>query len=486
MRLHLVACLRLLAALGLILFGNSWARAQTVPRPARETARAPRPAQPELILAVALRANPLTAPYPIATNWQKGVVVLSGRVGTKQIHDAAIRTAIETGVRFRDDLVIDTGAAHAVALGAAGGVPAGSPSLAVSAPTPYIYPEPVMGWLDDPFFGLVPPIVSFPPWWRARTEPPAVVQPRRVEEAAGAGARREASHPTAAGPVGRIGNPPYEFGREPSAPNGPGSSGWQPLESSPIKGQIEIRVDELGQVFLRGIVASEEAGREIEQAARSVPGVTRVETEFEVQPRRAGSEAPPPPPQPMLVPEPPRSLPKAPAAPSARTRPDPVSAAPAALEPSDLTRRVVAALKRRTTTENMPIKVRSAGGTVTLSGQVPSAYEAMIAYRAAQQTPGVREIVDHLDFTVPDDDHPNPLVQKGRPEDVEPYLASQIRRHLGDLGQLDRVQARGIALELRGTLLNADDQDRLQAILRSMPLLKGFHLDPLFRTDQEK
>ena len=89
---------------------------------------------------------------------------------------------------------------------------------------------------------------------------------------------------------------------------------------------------------------------------------------------------------------------------------------------------------------------------VTLTGPVPSAYEAMIVYRAAQQTPGVKEIVDQLEFPVPDEDHPNPLVQQGRPEDVEPYLASQIRRHFGDLAQLDRIQARGNLLELRGTL----------------------------------
>ena len=55
-----------------------------------------------------------------------------------------------------------------------------------------------------------------------------------------------------------------------------------------------------------------------------------------------------------------------------------------------------------------------------LTGQVPSAYEAMIAYRAAQQTPGVREVVDRLEFVVPDEDHPNPLVQKGGPKTSSP------------------------------------------------------------------
>ena len=110
--------------------------------------------------------------------------------------------------------------------------------------------------------------------------------------------------------------------------------------------------------------------------------------------------------------------------------------------------------------------MRSADGTVTLTGKVPSAFEAMIAYRAAQQTPGVREIVDRLEFTVPDEDHPNPLLQRGRPEDLEPYLASQIRRHVGDLAHIDRIQASGDVIEIRGTLAEGQNRDRLLAILR--------------------
>ncbi len=140
-------------------------------------------------------------------------------------------------------------------------------------------------------------------------------------------------------------------------------------------------------------------------------------------------------------------------------------------------------LERRPIAAELPVKVRSADGVVTLSGQVPSAYEAMIVYRAAQQTPGVRDIIDRLEFTVPDEDHPNPLVQKGRPEDIEPYLASQIRRHVGDLAHIDRVQARGDLLELHGTTQNAADQERLQAILRSIPVLHGFRLETKFSAE---
>ena len=120
-----------------------------------------------------------------------------------------------------------------------------------------------------------------------------------------------------------------------------------------------------------------------------------------------------------------------------------------------LTRRVVSSLQRRPPAAELPVKVRSSNGVVTLAGHVPSAYEAMIVYRAAEQTPGVREVVDRLEFVVPDEDHPNPLLQKGRPEDLEPYLASQIRRHVGDLAHIDRIHARGDVLELRGSLLDA-------------------------------
>ena len=47
---------------------------------------------------------------------------------------------------------------------------------------------------------------------------------------------------------------------------------WRPLDVDPVKGQIEVSVDELGGVFLRGVVASEQAGREIEDAARQRSG----------------------------------------------------------------------------------------------------------------------------------------------------------------------------------------------------------------------
>ncbi|MHC5542143.1 hypothetical protein ACYOEI_28310, partial [Singulisphaera rosea] len=94
------------------------------------------------------------------------------------------------------------------------------------------------------------------------------------------------------------------------------------------------------------------------------------------------------------------------------------------------------------------------------------------------QTPGVRDVDDRLEFVVPDGERKNPLIQKGRPEDVEPYLVAQIRRQVGDLAHIDRVELRGETLELHGTVLRQEDRPRLDAILRSMPILRGFTLEP--------
>ncbi|MHB1561126.1 MAG: BON domain-containing protein, partial [Isosphaeraceae bacterium] len=161
------------------------------------------------------------------------------------------------------------------------------------------------------------------------------------------------------------------------------------------------------------------------------------------------------------------------------------AAAPAvaALDHQTLTRRVIEAMKRRPVVAGQPVQVRSAGDSVSLSGQVASAYEAMMAFRAAQQTPGVREVVDRLEFPVPDENHPNPLTRRGRPEDIEPYLAAQMARHLGDLAHVDTVKARGNHLEVRGTLLDAADQSRVLAILRSIPVLHGFTIDANLTAD---
>ncbi|HMF37239.1 MAG TPA: BON domain-containing protein, partial [Isosphaeraceae bacterium] len=212
------------------------------------------------------------------------------------------------------------------------------------------------------------------------------------------------------------------------------------------------------------------------------------------------SETPPPPPEPVLrtdvqdrpnpprsdvIPQPPRPEPRAALAPRPDAEPRKAVAPDLAMarDGQRLTRRVAEALARRALLAGLPISVQSRGDVVTLAGKVPSAYEAMLAYRTVEQTPGVREIADQLQFQVPDENHPNPLRQKGRPEDLEPYLTSQIRRHVGELAHVDRVRVRGDILEIQGTLPSGEDPNRLQAILRSMPLLRDFRLEPAFHPE---
>ena len=249
-------------ALAMLAGWASVAPAQDGSRPAKEAEGSRNLPRPEAVVLNAIRSHPMTAPYPITTSLRNGTVVLSGRVGTRQVHDVAVRLAIDCGVSFRDDLVIDTGVAAMVAQTAAMANPA---AAALSSSSPYIYPPPLMGRVDDPFFGFVGPLVSFPPWWRRRAENTSIVQPGMVPTNFGPGAAASAA-----------------------GSHDPSVDGAQPFDMPPVKGQVELTVDASGQVFLRGVVTSQEAAREIEDAARSVPGVSRVESQLEVQvvPRR--------------------------------------------------------------------------------------------------------------------------------------------------------------------------------------------------------
>jgi hypothetical protein len=145
-----------------------------------------------------------------------------------------------------------------------------------------------------------------------------------------------------------------------------------------------------------------------------------------------------------------------------------------------ITLRVSQALARRPALASLPLRVASRDGEVTLSGRVPSAYEAMLAYRAAEQTPGVHQVTDRLEFEPPDTDRPNPLRDKGRPEDLQPYLLAQLRRQLGDLAHVDQVRVNGDTLEVTGTVSQPQDVPRVEASIRSIPILRGFRLAPRF------
>jgi hypothetical protein len=395
----------------------------------------------------------------------------------------AVRTVIDLGYPVKDDLVIDTAEAHRVALIQTAAIPGISSSwgtLAGSAPY-FVYPPPLFGRVDDPFFGFEPPLVSFPPWTRSPNLDPAGRGPAN----AAAGGLAAPGNDQRASAMGR---------RQVSPVNGP----------PPVKGRLQISVDMSGQVFLSGVVATEADKRIIEEEARNTPGVSQVHSEIRVQ--QGGSDTPPPPPQPVLRTEPearpsapaPASAPAArPEAPAADVKPTPAPQPPAAKprgpaaeaglalarDTQTLTRRVTDALVKRPALAGLPIGVQSHAGLVTVSGKVPSAYEAMLVHRTIEQTPGVTGVADRLEFQLPDENHPNPLRRKGRPEDVEPYLTSQIRRHLGDFAHVDRVRIRGDSIEIRGSLLQAEDQNRVQAILRSIPLLRDFRLEPVFNVD---
>ncbi|WP_165251421.1 BON domain-containing protein [Paludisphaera soli] len=391
---------------------------------------------PEQSVVDALRANPLTLPYAIRVDvGRQGEIILSGKVGTKAVHDLAIRTVIDLGLVPHDDLVIDTNEAHRVAIEQTYSA-ASAVAAAPVGPSPYfVYPEPLFGRLDDPFFGLEPPILSFP--MRSASRPDAT-----------------SAAPTADARLRRA--------------------------SAPARGQLQLTVDEYGQVSLSGVVASEEDKRLIEQEAMSVPGVTRVASDLRV----ASRESPPPPPQPvdgrpieLQRPVPP---PPPPAVDPAET-PRP---APAAREGGGgLKARIEQAFGRRPALKDQAVEVSAREDVATISGKVPSAYEAMLAYRAAQQTPGVREVVDKLEFPLPDENRPNPLRTKGRPDDLEPYFLGQVRRHVGDSAHVDRVRVQGDLVQVRGTLSLGEDPARLEALLRSIPLLRDFRIESTFTAD---
>ncbi|MDG3004046.1 BON domain-containing protein [Paludisphaera mucosa] len=418
---------------------------------AEQPAAAQTRATPEQAVVDSLRANPLILPYAIrVTTGKGGEIILAGKVGTKAVHDMAIRTVIDLGLVPHDDLVIDTAEAQRVALEqsyAAGAAVAAAP---VGPPPYFVYPEPLFGRLDDPFWGFEPPILSIPPSYA-----------RRGDATSAAGEARPA--PTADERLRRA--------------------------SAPVKGQVHLSVDEFGQVSLSGVVASEEDKRMIEQEARKAPGVTRVSSDLRV----ASRETPPPPPQPLdgkpielqpSVPPPPAPGDVPAPAPTAVPAPQPVpAAAPAAQPGASLSARAEQSLERRPSLKGLGVDVQTRGDVATITGKVPSAYEAMLAYRAVEQTAGVREVVDDLEFPLPDEDHPNPLRTKGRPDDLEPYFLHQIRRHAGQSAHVDRVRVQGDVVQVRGSLPPAEDPARLDALLRSIPLLRDFHIESTFTAD---
>ncbi len=443
----------------------------------------------------ALRNQPLLRGYAIEAKSRGRQVVLTGRVGSSLLHDAALQAAMATGASIRDDLVIDTAAAHEVmAAAAAANMPSAvngvaprstaSPSLGemprtlyASASVPYVYPPPLFGRLDDPFFGFEPPMVSYPPWWGYV----ANREPINLDVVARAGmllppyglptALMNGPQPQAVPATGAQPNPPAkpfkrEFPRDPNTPPPPPTPDDPRLRPGPT-GQAPATSRVAPVPAPPGPAPSAPAVNPPSEGAPSAPVGTPV------NPSRTEPQIPPPP---SISPAKPHET--VALAPGFAGKPVVLSDRGGSL--ADRLERVFA---DRPVLANLPLKVVDRGGEVTISGKVPSVYEAMLAYRAVEQTPGVRTIHDKLEFAVPDDDHKNPLLAKGRPSDVESYAAAQIRRQFGDQAHVDRVRLSGGALEVEGTLARAEDAARIEAILRSMPVLRGFKLEPQFHAD---
>ena len=218
-----------------------------------------------------------------------------------------------------------------------------------------------------------------------------------------------------------------------------------------------MAIDPRGVATLRGTVPSLAERITLGQKVAQTPGVTEVVNLLNVDPNaKAPGEAPPPPPAPA---------------------PAPPAEVPSPLPDGDaLGQRAERALASRAALSGLPVQVKTREGVAMITGAVPSVYEAMLAYRAVQRTPGVHEIEDRLEFPVPDGITLNPLIEKGRPDDVEPYLEAQIQRQAGDLAHIDRVRVQGNTLDLRGTLGREEDRDRFDAILRSMAILRDFRM----------
>jgi osmotically-inducible protein OsmY len=426
--------------------------------PALQTTRA------DAALLQALATNPVTAPYRFSTSARNGKLALSARVGTKAVHDAAIQTAIALGYTVDDQIVIDTAevyraAATAPAQPGPGPVaPVGSGLLGSSlglgfggamGTIPYVYPPPLFGYYDDPFYGFDPPAISYPPWWGALTA-------RRVEPA-------QAGPTVAAGPPGA--NAAAPNAATPSANPNPSTS-----QSVTTDGAVEMTIDQTGVATLRGTVPTLADRIAVGQRLAQTPGVSQV---INLLNTRESSATPPPPPTPEIPGQAGSGVPIQVAPPAAPVHPKPGMA----INGNELTKRLEHALARRESLAKLPIHVASRDGVATISGKVPSALKAMQIFRAVQQTPGVRAVQDFLEFSVPDENGKNPLIEQGRPDDLEPYLEAQIRRQLGDAAHIDKVRVQGDMLTIRGTIPSGEDKARLAAILHSMPVLRGYRLE---------
>ena len=513
----------------------------------------------ESTLLQTLRAIPATAPFPFATEPRGSKILLLGRVNAKIVHDVAIRTAIDLGVPVEDGITIDTafrpgvgvvrgpgfgpvpgpgpvtggnlgfggppafgnyslfpgnrgggygaggyGAGGNGAGVAGGGVPPvlAFPSAGSYGGAPSLLPPPIFGRYDDPFYGLDPPAVVYPPWWGAlnaqRTQANAA-----FDSALGAVNGVPNGNPVPNGPA--PGAYPGQAGNlaDPVAANNGQGALINPVPDDPNStntdigaipdGTVDMEVDNAGVATIRGGIPSEAEKIAVGQRIAGMQGVSQVVNLLIIKPSLAKrnevqAETPPPFPVPVEPTAPTNANP----APASRPTPAPVISQPAqptnvpkpappAIDPTSdngLTDRATKALGDRAATLGSAVKVKVREGVAYLSGKVASVYEAMLAYRTVQQLPGIRSVDDRLEFPVPDGSPgSNPLLERGQPDDVEPYLEAQLRRQVGNLAHIDRVRVQAETLDVRGTLGREEDRDRFDAILRSMPILRGFQVN---------
>ncbi len=472
-----------LTPLGLILAWAEPARSQgggPLPQPgvrgqtasSQPAAQADPRSEAEIALLRALASHPVTAPYPFQTGRRGDKVVLSGVVGTKYIHDVAIRVSIDAGIPIYDNLVINTAAvtrpipatAPVARAPVPGMAPVGVPGtrVPISGVPPYVYPQPLFGYYDDPFYGFEPPVISYPPWWPA-------LSARRLTE-------------TAAAVVAATPSP---------TPDQPAAN--QPLLED---GSVEMTIDPLGFAKLRGVVPDQRTKLAIGQRASRLPGVKGVINDLEIADPGLpvdNTQAPPPPPTPYRptsddvpqqpIPPPPQLEPPTVNAfneeATAAQVPNEVAGVPPPIGVDDLTLEagVSSALSRSPDLADLPIVTSIGNGVVTIRGHAPSAFEAMLAFRAVQSVPGVRRIVDQIDFPVPSPEDINPLLERGRSEYVEAYLAWHLAENLGEQVHIESVVLRDELLVLRGSISAESDRRRVMAILHSMPLLRGFQIE---------
>lgn len=385
-------------------------------------------------LAEALSTDPITAPYTIRLTLRRGQVVMRGRVGTTAVHDEAIQTAIALNLPVVDELVTDT--AEVNRPGAS--TPTNGPLFPnwwspVTSNSTWIYPEPLFGRIDEPFAGMTPPDISYPPNW-------ASINARRPLQA-----------------MQTIDRPP------PLPPN-----------------TVEMTIDPRGVAVLRGNVPTLADRTRVGQELAGTEGVTEIVNLLETNaepgaPRpRNLDDTPPPPPTPANA-----SANRArPMEPSARPITPDARPVDGNIKVNPIEARATKALQRVPELRGVGLRLKSSdGGVVSLSGRVAGVKEAMLAFRAVQTTPGVSAVVDSLEFPSPDESHRNPLTHDVASEEVEPYLVAQLGRHLGELAHIDRLVASGDRLEIKATLDRDDDRARTEAILRSLPLLRGFKLE---------